>query len=92
MIQPIEDHFTYEPIDPPKTSETGLITLPDGLQGPPKGKVINVGLGPRSDRGDRIPHPLRNYEGKVVILRMKGTEVTKGVWIAPASHVMAVEL
>ncbi len=73
-LVPLEDRVLVTRLEKEETTKSGIV-LPDTAQEKPtKGKVISVGPGKYSDKGDLIPMPVK--EGDVVVFaKYAGTEL-----------------
>jgi chaperonin GroES len=73
-LVPLEDRVLVERLEKEETTKSGIV-LPDTAQEKPtKGKVVAVGPGKYSDKGELIPMPVK--EGDVVVFaKYGGTEL-----------------
>ena len=73
-LVPLEDRILVERLEAEETTKSGIV-LPDTAQEKPtKGKVLAVGPGKYSDKGDLIPIPVK--EGDIVVFaKYAGTEL-----------------
>jgi chaperonin GroES len=75
-IIPLSNHILIQPIKEEKTTKTGII-IPDTAEKehPVKGKVIAVGPGKLTDKGERLPMPVE--VGKTVLFKKYGPDEFK---------------
>ena len=73
-LVPLEDRILVERLEAEETTKSGIV-LPDTAQEKPtKGKVLAVGPGKYSDKGELIPMPVK--EGDIVVFaKYAGTEL-----------------
>ena len=72
-FQPLSNHVFIEPIDEDKVTKSGIV-LPDTAEKekPIKGKVLAVGPGKASEKGERIPMSVK--VGDVVLFKKYGPD------------------
>lgn len=72
-IKPLSDHIFIEPLEEDKLTKSGIV-LPDTAEKekPIKGKVMAVGSGRRTDKGDLIPLAVK--VGDVVLFKKYGPD------------------
>lgn len=72
-IKPLSDHVFLETLNEEKTTKTGIV-IPDTAEKekPQKGKVIAVGPGRRTEKGDLIPMSVK--VGNVVLFKKYGPD------------------
>ncbi len=70
-LKPLENRVVLEPVEEEKTTESGIV-LPDTVEKdrPVEGKVVAVGPGKRSEKGERIPMSVK--VGDVVLFKNYG--------------------
>jgi chaperonin GroES len=73
-LVPLEDRVVVKVLEQEEMTKTGIV-LPDTAQEKPsKGKVVAVGPGKYSEKGDLLPMPVK--EGDIVVFaKYAGTEV-----------------
>ena len=73
-LVPLEDRVLVTRLEKEETTKSGIV-LPDTAQEKPtKGKVLAVGPGKYSDKGELIPMPVK--EGDIVVFaKYAGTEL-----------------
>jgi chaperonin GroES len=73
-LVPLEDRVVVQRLEAEETTKSGIV-LPDTAQEKPtKAKVISVGPGKYSEKGELIPMPVK--EGDVVVFaKYAGTEL-----------------
>ena len=76
-IKPLEDRIVVRPLEDEQTTASGLVIPDTAKEKPQEGKVVAVGPGRVSDKGERLPVDVA--EGDVVIYsKFGGTEVKVG--------------
>ena len=76
-IKPLEDRILIQPLEAVQTTASGLVIPDTAKEKPQEGKVVAVGPGRVSDKGERLPVDVA--EGDVVIYsKFGGTEVKVG--------------
>ncbi|GAA4921726.1 co-chaperone GroES [Nesterenkonia massiliensis] len=76
-IKPLEDRIVVRPLEAEQTTASGLVIPDTAKEKPQEGKVVAVGPGRVSDKGERLPVDVA--EGDVVIYsKFGGTEVKVG--------------
>lgn len=73
QFKPLSNHVFIEPIDEDKKTKSGIV-IPDTAEKekPVKGKVLAVGPGKRSDKGDLVPMSVK--VGDVVLFKKYGPD------------------
>lgn len=72
-FQPLSNHVFIEPIDEDKVTKSGIV-LPDTAEKekPIKGKILAVGPGKASEKGERIPMSVK--VGDIVLFKKYGPD------------------
>jgi len=72
-LQPLSNHVFIEAIEEEKTSKSGIV-LPDTAEKekPVKGKIVAVGPGKWSDKGERVPLSVK--VGDIVLFKKYGPD------------------
>ena len=72
-FKPLSNHLFIEPIEEDKTTKSGIV-LPDTAEKekPIRGKVVAVGPGKVSEKGERIPMSVK--VGDVVLFKKYGPD------------------
>ncbi len=72
MFKPLANRVFIEPVDDEKTTPSGIV-LPDSAEKKPiKGKIIAVGDGKISEKGERIPLTVK--VGDIVLFKKYGPD------------------
>ena len=73
-LVPLEDRVVVKLIEQEQTTSTGIVLPDTAKEKPSKGKVLAVGPGKYSDKGELLPMPVK--EGDIVVFaKYAGTEV-----------------
>ncbi len=92
MLKPLGDRVVIEVVESEEKTASGIV-LPDSAQEKPQeGKVIAVGPGRVTDKGERIPVEVREGDS-VIFSKYAGTEVKvdeKEYLILRESDILAV--
>lgn len=72
-FQPLSNHVFIEPVDEDKVTKSGIV-LPDTAEKekPIKGKILAVGPGKASEKGERIPMSVK--VGDIVLFKKYGPD------------------
>jgi chaperonin GroES len=73
-LKPLEDRVIVKVIEQEQVTPTGIVLPDTAKEKPSKGRVVAVGPGKYSDKGDLIPMPVK--EGDLVVFaKYAGTEL-----------------
>jgi chaperonin GroES len=76
-LQPLGDRLIVEVLEDEETTSSGIVLPDTAKEKPQRGRVLAVGPGARSDRGELIP--LEVAEGdEIVFSKYGGTEIKLG--------------
>ncbi|HSQ43008.1 MAG TPA: co-chaperone GroES [Fibrobacteraceae bacterium] len=91
-IKPLADRILLETLEPENKTQGGIYIPDNAKEKPQKGKVVAVGAGRKSDKGELITPEIK--VGDVVLYgKYSGTEVTvdgKDYLIVKESDILAV--
>jgi chaperonin GroES len=73
-LRPLGDRVWIEPIEREETTASGIILPETAKEKPQEGKVLAVGPGVRSDKGDRQPLDVKVGD-RVLFAKYAGTEI-----------------
>ena len=73
-IKPLGDRVIVQPVEPKETMKGGIIIPDTAKEKPMEGKVIAVGPGALSKKGERLPMDVKAGD-KVLYGKYSGTEV-----------------
>jgi chaperonin GroES len=74
-IKPLEDRVVIQPSPPDEKVQGGIIIPDTAKEKPQKGKVVAIGPGKVSDKGEKIPLTVK-VNDLVLYGKYSGTEVT----------------
>ncbi|SFG99421.1 co-chaperone GroES [Sporolactobacillus nakayamae] len=74
MLKPLGDRIVIEPQEKEETTASGIVLPDSAKEKPQEGRVIAVGAGKVSDKGERIALDVKEGE-KVIFSKYAGTEV-----------------
>lgn len=73
-LAPLEDRVLVKVLEQEQTTPTGIVLPDTAKEKPSKGKVVAVGPGKYSDKGELLPMPVK--EGDIVVFaKYSGTEL-----------------
>jgi chaperonin GroES len=73
-LVPLEDRVLVKVLEQEEMTKTGIVLPDTAKEKPSKGKVVAVGPGKYSEKGDLLPMPVK--EGDIVVFaKYAGTEV-----------------
>lgn len=74
MLKPLGDRIVIEPQEKEETTASGIVLPDSAKEKPQEGRVVAVGAGKVSDKGERIALDVKEGE-KVIFSKYAGTEV-----------------
>ncbi|MET1249182.1 co-chaperone GroES [Sporolactobacillus sp. STCC-11] len=74
MLKPLGDRIVIEPQEKEETTASGIVLPDSAKEKPQEGRIIAVGAGKVSDKGERIALDVKEGE-KVIFSKYAGTEV-----------------
>ncbi|MCQ2010408.1 MAG: co-chaperone GroES [Sporolactobacillus sp.] len=74
MLKPLGDRIVIEPQEKEEQTASGIVLPDSAKEKPQEGRVIAVGAGKVSDKGERIALDVKEGE-KVIFSKYAGTEV-----------------
>jgi chaperonin GroES len=76
-LQPLGDRIIVEVLDEEEVTSSGIVLPDTAKEKPQRGRVLAVGPGGLSDKGDRIPIDLEEGD-EIVFSKYGGTEIKVG--------------
>ncbi|MCL1632859.1 co-chaperone GroES [Sporolactobacillus sp. CPB3-1] len=74
MLKPLGDRIVIEPQEKEEKTASGIVLPDSAKEKPQEGRVVAVGAGKVSDKGERIALDVKEGE-KVIFSKYAGTEV-----------------
>jgi chaperonin GroES len=74
-VKPIADRVLVEPIEEQEVKKGGIIIPDTAKEKPQEGKVVAIGTGKTSEKGEKIPFEVKKGD-RVLFSKYGGTEIT----------------
>lgn len=92
MLKPLADRILVEPFESEEKTASGIVLPDTAKEKPQEGRVVAVGPGRVTDKGERIPVELKEGD-RVIYSKYSGTEIKhdgKEYLILRESDILAV--